>query len=295
MARRIGSRLLSVALCGLLLVHRASEAQAVTISRTVLAGVPAILRVPTLVKKPVIVLWHGLGPPGSEEELMRALPLDDVPAVKVYLGLPLLGARAPAAGAETLAQRQAQDYALRIFEPIVVGAARELPRVLAALQQQKCPGATGKIGLFGFSAGGAAVLLALTAPDIPVSVAITVNAPAGLEPAIDALEAATKQPYAWSDASRKLAQRTNPVLHAREIATRSPPPAILLVHGADDPTISPAQSVSLEKALRPLYADAHVQDRLELMMAAGVSHSWADSPSADKLRREIAEWFNRYL
>jgi hypothetical protein len=41
------------------------------------------------VTKPPIVLWHGLGPPASEGDLMSALPLDDVAAVKVYLGLPL--------------------------------------------------------------------------------------------------------------------------------------------------------------------------------------------------------------
>jgi len=297
MVRRICSRLFSITLCGLLLqlAHAAAAAQKVTISRTVLAGVPAILRVPKFVKKPVIVLWDGLGPPGSKEDLMRALPLDDVPAVKVYLDLPLFGARAPAAGAETLAQRQAQDYALQIFAPIVVGAAKELPQVLTALQQQKCPGANGKIGLFGFSAGGAAVLLALTDPKIPVGVAITVNAPAGLEPAIEALERATQRPYAWSDASRELAQRTDPMLHVREIATRQPPPAILLIHGAEDTAIPSARSVSLEKTLRPFYAKAGAEDRLSLVIAPGVSHSWADAPSADQLRHQIAEWLKRYL
>ncbi len=43
-----------------------------------------------------IVLWHGFGPPASEQALMEALPLDEVPAVKVYLGLPMFGSRAPA-------------------------------------------------------------------------------------------------------------------------------------------------------------------------------------------------------
>ena len=62
---------------------------------TVLAGVPAILRIPAQAQKPPIVLWHGFGPPASEQALMQALPLDEVPAVKVYLGLPLFGKRAP--------------------------------------------------------------------------------------------------------------------------------------------------------------------------------------------------------
>jgi hypothetical protein len=37
---------------------------------------------------------------------MEALPLDDVPAVKVYLGLPLFGARAPSGGPGELVQLQ---------------------------------------------------------------------------------------------------------------------------------------------------------------------------------------------
>src|SRR5690348_6637870 len=76
---------------------------------TVLAGVPAILRIPARTQKPPIVLWHGFGPPASEQALMQALPLDDVPAVKVYLGLPLFGQRAPAAGMDELARRQKED------------------------------------------------------------------------------------------------------------------------------------------------------------------------------------------
>jgi hypothetical protein len=40
--------------------------------RTTLAGVPAILRVPKVIRKPPIVLWHGLGPPAGESELMKA-------------------------------------------------------------------------------------------------------------------------------------------------------------------------------------------------------------------------------
>ncbi|MDB6009653.1 MAG: peptidase, partial [Gammaproteobacteria bacterium] len=70
--------------------------------QTTLAGVPAILRVPNMITKAPIVLWHGFGAPASESELMKALPLDDVAAVKVYLGLPLFGSRAPSSGSDTL-------------------------------------------------------------------------------------------------------------------------------------------------------------------------------------------------
>ena len=63
--------------------------------QTTLAGVPAVLRVPKVITKAPIVPWHGFGPPASETALMKALPLDEVAAVKVYLGLPLFGLRAP--------------------------------------------------------------------------------------------------------------------------------------------------------------------------------------------------------
>ena len=79
--------------------------------QTTLAGVPAVLRVPKVITKAPIVLWHGFGPPASETALMKALPLDEVAAVKVYLGLPLFAERAPSGDSETLAQRQAADYA----------------------------------------------------------------------------------------------------------------------------------------------------------------------------------------
>jgi len=99
--------------------------------------------------------------PASEADLMEDLPLDEVPAVKVYLGSPLFGARAPTWESDSLTQRQAQDYALRIFEPVVAGAARELPAVLTELRKQGCLRRGDAIGLFGFSAGGTAVLITL--------------------------------------------------------------------------------------------------------------------------------------
>src|SRR5690349_7028306 len=147
---------------------------------TVLAGVPAILRIPARTQKPPIVLWHGFGPPASEAALMDALPLDDVPAVKVYLGLPLFGKRAEPGGVEALKRRQETDVALQVFEPVVAGAAKELPSVLRALQEDGCARSGERIGLFGFSAGGAAVLYALAERDVPIGTAIVLNASIGL-------------------------------------------------------------------------------------------------------------------
>jgi alpha-beta hydrolase superfamily lysophospholipase len=267
----------------------------VTTMQTTLAGVPAIVRLPVTIKKPPIVLWHGLGPPAGDSELMDALPLDDVPAVKVYLELPLFGARAPSDDADSLAHRQAEDYASRIFEPVVLGAAKELPAVLQALREKGCLRADDKIGLFGFSAGGAAVLNALMDTGVPVGAAVTVNAPVSLNAAIEALERATKRPYVWSDSARLLAERSDSISHAAQIAGGTPPRALLLFHGADDTIVAPSGAVSLNAALQPFYRRPGDDRRLKLVIAPGISHGWTELEPLRQLRVSVADWFNTYL
>lgn len=229
---------------------------------------------------------------------MQALPLDEVPAVKVYLGLPLFGARAPTAGEQSLGQRQAQDYALRIFEPVVVGAEQELHGVLRALRDLSCLRANERIGLLGFSAGGTAVLLALMDPSLPVGVAITINAPTSLNAAVDAVEHATQHPYVWSAPSRRLAQHSDAIAHATEIAAGHPPPApaVFLFHGAQDTVIAPQGTAALGAALHPLYEESGNAQRLKIVVEPGVSHAWAADPHGlEQVRTAVADWLKRYL
>jgi pimeloyl-ACP methyl ester carboxylesterase len=289
-ARRTGAMLARV-LAGLLLLGTIEGRAACKDGPTTLAGVPAIVSVPAQVTKPPIILWHGFGPPSSEADLQKALPLADVPAIKVYLGLPLFGARAPAAGEPSVAQRQQEDYGARIFEPVVMGAANELLAVVRALRTRKCLGANEPIGLFGFSAGGAAVLFALAEHKVPVRAAVTVNAPVGLEAAIDAMERATKRSYAWTPATRRLAERSDVVRRASDVATNRP--ALLLFHGADDTVVGPDGAASLRVALQPFYrANA---DRLQLVVAAGVAHDWTEPRTLGVLRASVSDWFDRNL
>jgi dienelactone hydrolase len=263
--------------------------------RTTLAGVPAILRVPKVITKPPIVLWHGFGAPASESELLKALPLDEVAAVKIYLGLPLFGPRAPSGGTETLAQRQVADYASLIFEPVVMGAAKELPSVLAALRNRQCLGADQKIGLFGFSAGGAAVLFALAEREVPVQAAVTLNAPNGLSESIEAVEHATKHPYVWTPSTRQLARRSDSIVRAGEIAAGEPPPALLIFHGTADEVVPSRGTLALRDALRPLYAKTGNSERLQVVMARDVSHDWTEPQALQEVRALVANWFNQHL
>ena len=264
------------------------------VRETTLAGVPAIVRVPARVTRAPIVLWHGFGPPASEQALMEALPLDDVPAIKVYLGLPLFGQRAEAGGIEALKRRQEADVALQVFEPVVAGAAKELPSVLEALRRDGCAKTGERIGLFGFSAGGAAVLYALAERDVPIGSAVVLNASTGLSASVAAWERATHKTYAWNGASRDLARRTDAIGRARDIAAGHPPPALLIVQGANDAMLTPELATSLNTALAPLYA-THDKDREQLLLLDGLSHNVTDAAAIDDLRRRIGGWFDRHL
>jgi alpha-beta hydrolase superfamily lysophospholipase len=224
---------------------------------------------------------------------MRALPLDDVPVIKVYLDLPLFGARMPSGGTAELARRQNADVALQFFEPVVVGAADELPAVVARLQEEGCVLPREPIGLFGYSAGGAAALISLAEARVPVGAAVVLNSSTGLTASVQAFERATGAAYAWSAASQALARRTDAVTHAAEIAAGRPPPALLIVHGTDDPLLPAHLASDLFAALLPLYGRADAEERLRLDLRP-ISHSWADDPAAPVVRAEISAWFYRF-
>lgn len=264
----------------------------VVVREATLAGVPAIVRVPAKIERPPIVLWHGFGPPASEAELMEVLPLDDVPAIKVYLGLPLFGKRAEEGGVDALRRRQAVDVALNVFVPVVMGAAKELPRVVAALRAGGCVGARDRIGLVGFSAGGAAVLYALAERDVPIGSAVVLNASTGLSASVAAYEHATGKRYVWTDRSRAFASRADAVGRARDIASGYP--ALLIVQGTSDATLTPDLARSLDAALAPLYAGSD-KDREQLLLLDGLSHNVTDAASIEDLRRRIGGWFDRWL
>jgi predicted esterase len=262
---------------------------------TTLAGVPATLRIPKSVSKPPIVLWHGFGPPDSEKALMEALPLDDVPAIKVYLGLPLFGAREPEGGMKELVRRQSEDIASLVFEPVVMGAARELPAVVRDLRSHDCMGTREAIGLFGFSAGGAATLFAVAEREVAISVAVTLNASTGLSASVSAYERATKRSYSWTTAARALATQSDAPRRAADIAKGAPPPALLIIHGADDAMLTPQVAVALHEALVPFYERANSGQRVRLEILPDLSHGWTAPGTVEKLRGAISDWFGRYL
>jgi len=270
------------------------NARELRVVSTHLGKVPATLRIPPHVSRPPIVLWHGFGSPASESELMSRLPLDDVPAIKVYLGLPLFGVRAPAGGTDELVRRQKEDVARLVFEPVVWGAVKELPAVVAALERHGCMKGGDRIGLFGFSAGGTAALIALAEHKVRVSSAVVLNPSTGLTSSIHAYEHATGRAYAWTDASRRLARRSDIADRAADIAADRHAPALLIVTGDADSTIAAQDLDNLKNAMSARYREVGAADRFAYAVMAGLPHNLVGSGSEQELQPRLSSWFNRF-
>src|SRR5256885_6206692 len=101
-------------------------------------GVPYLAFPPpgTTVQAPLVVVLHMMDPPRSERAMAAALPLRGLSAWRVYLGLPLSGARAPVGGQEEIMRLGFEDALLNLIAPVVEQAAAELPGAVSALQDQ---------------------------------------------------------------------------------------------------------------------------------------------------------------
>jgi pimeloyl-ACP methyl ester carboxylesterase len=109
------------------------------------------------------------------------------------------------------------------------------------------------------------------------------------------MERATHQPYAWSDAARAVARQADVAARPHDLAQGRPPPALLLIHGADDAVVTPQGAFALKQALDPAYRREGHQARLAVEILPHVPHNWTESPQLAVLRLAIANWFNRYL
>lgn len=284
-----------------------------------LAGIPVVCSPPANpeLSAPLIVLWHGFGVPNSEEILATTLPLSQVQAWKVYLGLPLFGKRLPSGGIEEVMRRYVDDYVLKFLLPIVEQAAEELPAVVESLQAKFNIDTNKGIGLFGFSAGTEAVLLALAQSNIKVSAAVVAGVGRNLETFVNAYEQyfdtvktqfpwieETHKTYNWSKESEAAKQRLNFDTVIQQIAKRNLQPALLFVHGAQDEIFPVSDVEKMYAALKPHYQQRQAEERLSLEVFQHLKHqidisATSDSPEISKditaLENAVANWFTKYL
>lgn len=287
-----------------------------------LAGVPLLMRSPTNPAQPapLIVLWHGFGVPNSKEILADTLPLESVEAWKAYVGLPLFGKRLPEGGEEEIVRRELDDYVLRLLLPVVEQAVQELPEVVKALQERYHIDRDRGIGLFGFSAGSFAALLALLESKLPISTAVLAGVTKDLVAAVDAFERVMKEyyptlkeqypwveekhkQYSWSSESETAKQRLDFMARAEEIVNRKPLPAILFVHGVQDEIWTLSDAEKLYAALLTQYKKLN-QKQLAMRTFEHLGHdinleAAHDNPELRQdiaaLQETVANWFSQSL
>lgn len=286
-------------------------------------GIPTVVHPPANPNDPapLIILWHGFGIPSSEEMLAQTLPLKDVQAWKAYLELPLFGHLMKTNSLEELMQRQLEDYTLQLLLPTIEPAVQKLPEIVRELQAELGIDEREEIGIFGFSAGGIATLLTLIESSVPITTAVITGVTKDLTSAIDMVERNTQQNYQtlkeqyswleerhkqynWTETSRNAQQRLNFVARAGEIIQRQPIPAILLVHGVQDETLTLQDVETLYTALASHYERVDQENRIFLKTFEHLKHQ-LDFEAAEnnpqmqqdlnELQKVIATWFDRHL
>ena len=254
--------------------------------RGIAAGVPYVAVPPDSGRPdaPAVLAWHLMDPPRTEAALAAALPLAGLDAWRVYLGLPLTGARAPEGGPERLGY---EDAVLKMFGPAVFGAAEEFPAAYAALRAELDFGAR-RLGLLGGSIGS--LVAQQVATGTPVDALVLVSPVAQLRPVVAANGRRYGVTYEWGPESDAVAERLDFVARAGEITA----PTLLVVGAEDD----------RDGVLDPARALHAALPGSTLETVPGMVHALAEEPGVEAApqTKEAAEvdrlavgWFRRHL
>lgn len=269
----------------------------------VAAGVPFIALPPRTGARrsaPLVVAWHFLDPPRTEHALAAALPLAGVDAWRIYLGLPMCGARLPGGGFSELMRLGFEDAVLNLHGPISAQAAEEFRPALSALRDQLELG-EGPVGVLGGSLGAAVAQLVLAEGAVPVAAAVLVSPIIQLRDVANAMGRQYGMEYQWTDDAMDVARRLDFVARADEIA-RNWQPAVLVVVGENDDDEGFAQPARrLQRALASRYSDPA---RVSMTTVPGMGHALADEPGVDpappsaaaaEVDRQATAWLQRHL
>jgi pimeloyl-ACP methyl ester carboxylesterase len=261
------------------------------------AGVPFVAVPPTDggADVPVVVAWHLMDPPRTEAALAAALPLAGLDAWRIYLGLPMHGARFPEGGVDELMRLGYEDAVQNLYGPISAQAAEEFAAALAALRE-RFGFRDGPIGVLGASLGSAVAQLAVAAGGFDVAAAVLVSPVSQLKAVVAAVGRMLGISYPWSGPSLEIAGRMDFVARADEVAACL---ATLLVVGEEDDEQGfrePAAHLRAALAQRDVEA--------ELVVVPGMGHAFAEEPgiepapqlpAAVEVDRLAVGWFARHL
>jgi dienelactone hydrolase len=269
-------------------------------------GVPVLIVRPTVVLPGtrLVVLFHGFGPPASPRSLARALPLEKLPAVLAYVNLPLIADRLPAGGIEELKRVQEKDFVNGLFFPSIHGASAELPIIVREVAAEYHLDVGSGIGLFGFSAGGAAALLSLMESDVPVAAAAILNAPLSVNDNVRNWEHALHRRFQWDAAARAAADRYDVERRAGRIADRKPLPALLLMRGGADESFDTESVRRATSALQMAYRKKNEESKFAVKVFPDMGHNFgpdanvtasAPTPVSDEIDDAVQHFFQLYL
>jgi pimeloyl-ACP methyl ester carboxylesterase len=241
-----------------------------------------------------------LDAPCTDAAFAAALPLRGVPAWRVYLGMPLCGARMIEDSMDAVVELARKDPLMAYLAPFVWQAAEEFPAALSALRQQ-LPVDNGPLGVLGGSLGGMVVLQILARSQIPIAAAAVVNPAVRVRSALGLVGGATGRPYPWNAESRKAADRLDFVVHVEDIAAHTPQPPLLVLSGELDFPVLRADAAELVGALRERYTQP---DHIQLTTVPDLPHPLAEAPGlqptpqlpiAKAVDETITQWFLHHL
>lgn len=233
--------------------------------------------------------WHLLDPPRTEAAFAAAIPLSGLDAWKLYLGLPLSGARLPAGGIDELMGMLATDAPGLVHGPIHRQAVAEAPAALAEVRALAGIPDDAPVGLIGGSMGGAVVAELVADGALGARAAVLLNPLLDLRTMIDAV-APSFGGYTWTPDGDAAAARIDYVRRAGEFAGRA---AIRVVSGLDD------EPYFVESA-----RDFAAATEADLQRVDGVAHALADEPGIEPVAQSAAaraydalavEWFRGRL
>ncbi|NSC19974.1 alpha/beta hydrolase [Streptomyces albus subsp. chlorinus] len=236
---------------------------------------------------PLIVTWHMLDAPRTDAAFAAALPMNDLPAWRVHLGMPMCGARMVDGSMDAILERARQDPLMAVLHPFVRQAAEEFPAALASLRA-RLPVDDGPIGVLGGSLGGAVALRILAESDVPVFAGAVVNAAIRMRSVVELFP----EEYQYDTESEKAVDSLDFVAKAGSIAARAP---LLVVSGELDHPALRTDAQDLVAALG---------ERSQLLPIPGLAHPLADEPGIEPapqlpLTREVdaglTAWFRRHL
>jgi dienelactone hydrolase len=235
----------------------------------------------------LIVTWHMLDAPRSDAAFAAALPMNNLPAWRVHLGMPMCGARMVDGSMDAGLELMRKDVLMSFLYPFVQQATEEFPAALASIRTQ-LPVDDGPIGVLGGSLGGAVALRILADTAIPVFAAAVVNAAIRMRSVVDLFPGN----YAYDAESEKAVDSLDFVAKARTIADRAP---LLVVSGELDHPDLRADASRLVDA---------VGEQAELLSIPRLAHPLADepgiepapqSPSAREVDAGLTAWYRRHL